>query len=186
MARSASTAGKEWYLNPPIEEEPEYYGSTMLFYQATAPVGWTQVTSNNNIGLRLVTGVTGGTVGGTSDFTTVYPGTTITFSGTIAGTAAGTTGATSLTSPQIPVHSHPGSLVAQYSPYPSGARVTVPPSAQPTLQAAAYGQQSSTSGGPSSSHSHTTPAVPSLTLTISKNRGIRYANVILATRDTPP
>jgi hypothetical protein len=185
MARSASTAGKEWYLNPPIEEEPEYYGSTMLFYQATAPVGWTQVTSNDDIGLRLVTGLTGGSVGGTSNFTTVYPASVNTVSAIITGTAASATAPVALTSPQIPVHTH-AHTVAQYSPYPSGARVTVPPSAQPTLQAAAYGQQTSTSGGPSSPHSHSTPAVPSLTLTLSKDRRIRYANVILATRDTLP
>lgn len=46
-------------------------GTTLLFYQASAPTGWTQVTTQNNKALRVVSGTGGGT-GGTSSFTTVF------------------------------------------------------------------------------------------------------------------
>lgn len=46
-------------------------GTTLLFYQASAPTGWTQVTTQNNKALRIVSGTGGGT-GGTSSFTTVF------------------------------------------------------------------------------------------------------------------
>ena len=46
-------------------------GTTLLFYQAAAPTGWTQVTTQNNKALRVVSG-TGGGSGGTTAFTTVF------------------------------------------------------------------------------------------------------------------
>ena len=73
MPRAASSAGFDFYLQPFTDPEPEYYGSTMIFHQATAPTGWTQDTSENDIGLRIVSGTTGGTVSGTRSFTSVYP-----------------------------------------------------------------------------------------------------------------
>ena len=48
-------------------------GTAMLFYQASAPTGWTKVTSGiNNKALRVVTGSTGGTVTGTKTFTSTF------------------------------------------------------------------------------------------------------------------
>jgi hypothetical protein len=46
-------------------------GTTLLFYQASAPTGWTKVTSHNNKALRVVSG-TGGGSGGTTPFTSVF------------------------------------------------------------------------------------------------------------------
>ena len=43
-------------------------GTKMVFYQASAPTDWTKDTSQNNKGLRVVSGTGGGT-GGTSDWT---------------------------------------------------------------------------------------------------------------------
>lgn len=45
-------------------------GTRMLFYQAAAPVGWTQVTTQNDKLLRVVSGAGGGG-GGTNNFSTV-------------------------------------------------------------------------------------------------------------------
>jgi hypothetical protein len=45
-------------------------GTVMLFYQASAPVGWTQVTTQNDKALRVVSG-SGGVAGGTNPFSTV-------------------------------------------------------------------------------------------------------------------
>ena len=67
----------------------------MLFQQSTAPVGWTKDVSIDNTALR----VTAGTVssGGTLDFTAAFNS---------ARVPAGSVGSTSLTTDQMPVHSH--------------------------------------------------------------------------------
>jgi len=46
-------------------------GSQMLFYQASAPTGWTKVTTHNNKTLRVVSGSGGGS-GGTNSFTSAF------------------------------------------------------------------------------------------------------------------
>jgi hypothetical protein len=50
-------------------------GTVMLFYQAAAPIGWTQNTSHNDKALRVVGGAGGG-AGGTYGFSTVMGQTT--------------------------------------------------------------------------------------------------------------
>jgi hypothetical protein len=45
-------------------------GTTMLFYQAAAPTGWTKLTTQNDKALRVVSG-SGGVAGGTNPFSTV-------------------------------------------------------------------------------------------------------------------
>ena len=45
-------------------------GTKMLFWQAAAPTGWTQDTTQNDKALRVVSGV-GGVAGGTNSFSTV-------------------------------------------------------------------------------------------------------------------
>lgn len=76
-------------------------GTVILFYQAAAPTGWTQVTTQNNKALRVVSG-TGGVAGGTTAFSTVFTNQTVSTSVSVSGT----TGATTLTTAQIPSHSH--------------------------------------------------------------------------------
>jgi len=110
-------------------------GSVMLFYQATAPTGWTQVTTVglDDSALRIVTG-SGGSTGGTTAFSTVFTNQTPTGSvsttvnnttatmasytpagsisvtvgaGTLAvGAGTFAVGATTLTTAQIPSHKH--------------------------------------------------------------------------------
>jgi len=46
-------------------------GTTIVFYQASAPTGWTKSTSHDNKALRVVSG-TGGGSGGSSSFTSVF------------------------------------------------------------------------------------------------------------------
>lgn len=51
-------------------------GTKLVFVQASAPAGWTQVTSLDNGTLRIVSGTGGGT-GGTANFTDVFAARTI-------------------------------------------------------------------------------------------------------------
>lgn len=84
-------------------------GSVMLFYQAGAPTGWTQVTSVNNTSIRIVSG-TGGTTGGSIPFSTFF-NTTSTYTGTVTITS-GQVGATTLSTAQIPSHNHAVNAIA--------------------------------------------------------------------------
>jgi len=66
-------------------------GTKMVFFQASAPTGWTQDTANNDAMLRVVSGTGGGT-GGTH--------------GASLGVPASTTGGHSLTSAENGPHTH--------------------------------------------------------------------------------
>lgn len=79
--------------------------SVSVFYQSAAPTGWAQSTAHNDKALRVVSGAGGGS-GGTSSFTTVFPNSLrpVTQPGI---PVTGTVGATTLTTAQLPSHSHP-------------------------------------------------------------------------------
>jgi hypothetical protein len=47
-------------------------GTTLLFYQASAPTGWTKLTTHDDKALRVVSGATGGGAGGAASFTSVF------------------------------------------------------------------------------------------------------------------
>lgn len=89
-----------------------------IFYQASAPTGWTKRTDHNNKALRVVSG-TGGGSSGTQPFTTVMSS-SLAYTGTL--TSSKETGGTSLTTDQIPSHSHSdfgnifGAVPAVYNP----------------------------------------------------------------------
>lgn len=70
-------------------------GTVMLFFQAAAPAGWTQVTTHNNKSLRVVSGTGAGT-GGSVAFTSAFTSQAVT----------GSNSATTLTTAQIPPHTH--------------------------------------------------------------------------------
>jgi hypothetical protein len=71
-------------------------GTTMLFIQAAAPVGWSRVTANDDALLRINGSTTPG-AGGSNGFTATFNTQTA-------------VGSTTLTSAQIPAHSHPVTL----------------------------------------------------------------------------
>lgn len=66
-------------------------GTAMLFVQAAAPTGWTLSTTHNNKALRIVSGSGGGS-GGSLAFTTAF--------------GSGSTDATTLSTTQMPGHTH--------------------------------------------------------------------------------
>jgi hypothetical protein len=67
-------------------------GTKMLFFQAAAPTGWTQVTSYNDYTLRIVSGTGGGFYSAGQAFSTAV------CAGTVAGHA--------VTTAEMPVHNH--------------------------------------------------------------------------------
>jgi hypothetical protein len=75
-------------------------GTRMTFNQTAAPTGWTKDASTNNAGFRLVSGSVGS--GGSVDFTTAFSSSTTVSVTSISGSA----GATTLSTPQIPSHTH--------------------------------------------------------------------------------
>lgn len=64
-------------------------GTVMLFQQTAAPTGWTKITTHNDKALRVVSGTVSS--GGTTAFSSVFNG---------------SVGATTLTTAQIPSHTH--------------------------------------------------------------------------------
>jgi len=107
--------GTTWISQAPAASGGFDAGTVMLFAQTAAPTGWTKDTTNfNNSGLRVVTGTASS--GGTVDFTTAFASQTPTGSVSISA-ITGSAGATTLSTPQIPAHSHPQ---AAASPFPSG------------------------------------------------------------------
>ena len=82
-------------------------GSLMLFQQTTAPTNWTKGTTHNNKALRVVTGTA--TPGGSTAFTSVFASRTPAGSVSVSG---GTVGNHTLTTPQIPSHTHPAGASA--------------------------------------------------------------------------
>jgi hypothetical protein len=106
----------EWAaIAAPTEAIPS--GSAMLFYQASAPTGWTKQTTHNDKSLRVVSG-TGGGSGGSTAFTSVFTSRTPT--GSVSGSTDGASAnlsidqaligiavdQTTLSTAQMPNHGH--------------------------------------------------------------------------------
>ena len=79
-------------------------GASTYFMAPAAPTGWVQVTTYNNIALRLVSGSTGNTVTSGLPFTSIHTP-SLPFTG-FANTSSGTICGTALTAPQIAAHTH--------------------------------------------------------------------------------
>ena len=90
-------------------------GTRMIFYQASAPTGWTKVTDSfvNNTAMRIVTGSGGGAYSSGSSFTTIFTSNRATTGGSVQSTT--------LSSNQMPAHSHSGSTGSTGSHSHSGS-----------------------------------------------------------------
>lgn len=134
-------------------------GDTLPFYQSTAPVGWTKLTTAalNDAAFRLVTDSNGGSTGGSSAFTTVFA----------SRTPSGTVGATTLTIDQIPSHNHSYSGLIVSASHPTGTGGV-------EARGAVTSQSSGASGGDGShAHSWTGDAM---------DFAVKYANFLLASK----
>ena len=73
-------------------------GTVMVFRQNSAPTGWTKSTSNNNKAMRIVSGNVGS--GGSNSFSTAF--------NSSRGTSGGSVSNHTLTTAQMPSHTHTG------------------------------------------------------------------------------
>lgn len=128
--------------------------TAMLFVQTAAPTGWTKSTTHNNKALRVVNGTASS--GGSVAFTTAF----------VSQAVNGTVGNTTLTTAQIPAHSH---TFAAGSLDKSGV-ITV---ANLGAGSGSAGTNN-TGGGGSHDHSFTGTAI---------NLAVQYVDVIIATKD---
>ena len=140
-------------------------GSVFLLYQAAAPTGWTQVTSLDDYALRLVSSA-GGTTGGTSAFSTVFANQTPSIT-----VNAGSIGATTLSTAQIPSHTH---SVSQ-----SGA-ATGSGYSEPGYAGTPSDTTTGATGG-GGSHTHSISGATGTSSAITLN--VRYANMILCSKN---
>jgi len=130
-------------------------GTVMLFAQTSAPTGWTKDTSNNNnSALRVVTGTA--STGGSIDFTTAFASQSV----------VGTVGSHTLTTSEIPSHTH--SYVYYGGEGSSGV------DARGQNANSFTGTTGSTGGGGSHSHSFSGTAI---------NLAVKYVDVIRASKD---
>jgi hypothetical protein len=138
-------------------------GTVMMFVQTSAPTGWTKSTTHNDKALRVVSGSV--STGGSVAFTTAFA------SQAVSGTV-GTSGATTLSTSQIPSHTHGNTFpiwggCAGYNGW--GRRSSPTPTATLTSD--------STGGG--GSHDHTGGTFTGTAI----NLAVQYVDVIIATKD---
>jgi hypothetical protein len=167
--------GTAWTSASPASS-PIPSGTVMLFYQASAPTGWTQVTTLNDYGLRLVSG-TGGTTAGTTAYSTVFTNQTPSFTGAI-GTLA--SAATTLSTSQIPSHTHTFGISSASS---SGFGAYTSIDTGGTIGRVPSGSDNDTGAqGGGTSHSHSLSGVPGGTVgAVTLN--VRYANIIICSKN---
>jgi hypothetical protein len=161
-------------------------GSTALFFQGSAPSGWTQNTdaSINTTTLRVVTGTGGGT-GGADNFSTVFSSSKSTGSGDfvlddVANASSNTSGMTlgghTLSTPELPSHTHTRDK----------ADGTGNPDNRTLRQTAGPFTTNSTGGGGSHTHTISGGALSgnaTVSSTVNANMDVKFANVIACTKD---
>ena len=91
--------------------EPFPSGTKQIFYQASAPTGWTQDTAYalSQSVMAITTGTGGGTGGSTAYFSSFLATTNKsgTDSAPVSGSVSGSVGNSTLSTPQIASHNHP-------------------------------------------------------------------------------
>lgn len=151
-------------------------GTVMLFRQNTAPTGWTKSSSFDNAALRVVSGTINASQSGVVPFTGAFANTTPSITVDSSGLSAG---ATTLSTTQIPSHTHP----SPYSTQSGGCFFATgfgPIQVGSTGVGGTPNPTGSTGGG--SSHSHSMSG--SATATSSAiNLNVRYADAIIAAKD---
>ena len=150
-------------------------GTRMIFAQNAAPTGWTKDTTNyNQHAMRIVTGTGGGTAG-TVDFTSAFTSQAVAGSVAITG-LSGSAGATTLSVPQIPSHTHSYTAASPGTSPGSQGR----PSAAPTVSGKTTG---ATGGGGSHTHPFSFSSGTATFTGTAIDLAVKYLDVITATAD---
>lgn len=151
------TSGVQAQINALSSEKASMpSGTVCLFYQPSAPTGWTQITTHHNKALRVVN-TAGGGAAGTIDFTTAFASQSV----------LGTVGATALSINQLPAHSF------DYLKWVVGPAGTGTGGNNPTMNV----QTASTNTlGHGDTHTHTFTGT-------AINLAVKYLDVILASRN---
>jgi hypothetical protein len=126
----------------------------MLFQQTSAPTGWTKQTTHDNKALRVVSG--SASSGGSVAFTTAFASQGV----------SGTVGSTTLTTAEIPSHTHP-QRTGVGSGGNAGALYT-------GFSASVATNTNATGGGGSHNHSFTGTAI---------NLAVQYVDLIIASKN---
>jgi len=160
-------------------------GTLMLFQQTSAPTGWTKQTTHNNKALRVVSGTasSGGSVAFTTAFASQSVSGTVTVTASTGATSAPVTiGSTTLTTPQIPSHSHPISAWTGGENGGGGALhgAMTPRGTYSTNNTGGGG--SHTHPGSGGSHSHPVSAPASFSGN-AINLAVQYVDLIIASKD---
>ena len=154
-------------------QQPFAPGTIIVFGQTAAPTGWTKITTNNNAALRIVSGAASS--GGSVDFTTAFASQSV--AGTIGNTTdTGTVGSTTLSTAQIPSHTHTTNV---FAPGCNG------PFQNTTQQGTQDGEITSDAAGGGGSHDHSlTMNAHTHTFTgTAINLAVKYVDVIFASKD---
>ena len=179
--------------------EPFPSGTKQIFYQASAPTGWTQDTATalSQSVMAVTTGTGGGTGGSTAYFSSFLATTNKsgTDSAPVSGSVSGTVSPSTLSTPQLASHNHtrfftrrcdnenPGSPIpSQYAQFPTAVTVfTCPVSSSPRcgITGVPAGGNGAHGHGFSGSLSSATADV-SVTVPAAN---VKYANVIVAAKD---
>jgi hypothetical protein len=153
-------------------------GTVTLFGQSTAPTGWTKNTSTGDEHtFRIVTGSV--STGGSVDFTTAFASQTPTGSVSITS-ISGSAGSTTLTTPQIPSHSHPSGNLTPSGPFAGNMRN---PNGGPFVVGNMASSTGSTGGGGSHDHPFSFSSGSGTFTGNSINLAVKYVDVIRATKN---
>jgi len=142
-------------------------GTQLAFINVVAPLGWVRVSTYDDALLRIV-GSAAPSSGGSNGFSTVNAQT-----GTGTGSASGATDAHTLSTAEMPSHSH-AEFAASNATTSAGVEV------KGVADSTGYGQSShntaSAGGGGSHTHTITGLSIPSLSVSF----GIKYVDVLIA------
>lgn len=168
--------------------EPFPSGTKQVFYQASAPTGWTQDTAAalGNAAMRVVVGTGGGT-GGSDTFQTTFGSSrsTETKDLSVAGSVSGTVGSHTLSTPEIASHSHVMTVRNQNNPPNNGSMSGVTGS---SFSGNRNPPDNTASAGGGGGHSHpfsgtlSSASAPGASFAIPA-MDLKFANVIIAAKD---
>ena len=170
--------------------EPFPSGTKQIFYQASAPTGWTQDTAAalSQSVMAVTTGTGGGTGGSTAYFSSFLATTNKSGSqpnAPVSGSVSGSVGNSTLSTPQIASHSH---TINSGNQDPGQPNFSPPRFQGPVFSRGNQGPNfniSNAGGGGNHSHpfsGNLSGATASVSVTVPA-ANVKYANVIVAAKD---